>query len=97
MAERRHVRRGSGEHHQAHAFALEFPEQSLDEQLRAVEPILPKGAAELRWFTALSLTAGICEEILFRGYLIWYLDSYIGLVGAVILSSIAFGSGSPLL
>ena len=65
----------------------------LVEQLRAVEPILPKGAAELRLFTALSLTAGICEEVLFRGYLIWYLDSYVGSAGAVILSSIAFGLG----
>ena len=61
----------------------------LVEQLRAIAPILPTSALELRLFTALSLTAGICEEILFRGYLIWY----IGIAGAVTLSSIVFGIG----
>ncbi len=65
----------------------------LVEQLRAVAPILPTSPTELRLFTALSLTAGMCEEILFRGYLIWYLESYGGVAGAVILSSILFGIG----
>lgn len=65
----------------------------LVEQLRAIAPILPTSALELRLFTALSLTAGICEEILFRGYLIWYLEITIGIAGAMILSSIVFGIG----
>ncbi len=65
----------------------------LVDQLRAVAPILPTSPTELRLFTALSLTAGMCEEILFRGYLIWYLERYVGVAGAVILSSILFGIG----
>ena len=65
----------------------------LVEQLRAVAPILPTSPPELRLFTALSITAGICEEILFRGYLIGYLEIYVGITGAVILSSIVFGVG----
>ncbi len=75
--------------------ALEHDEARarLVEQLRAVAPILPTSPTELRLFTALSLTAGMCEEILFRGYLIWYLERYVGVAGAVILSSILFGIG----
>ena len=52
---------------------------------------LPRTAQELRWFLALSFSAGVCEEILFRGFLIWYFDSF-GTVVAVILSSILFGT-----
>ena len=65
----------------------------LVEQLRAIAPILPTSPTELRLFTALSLTAGTCEEILFRGYLIWYLEIHVGIAGAVTLSSIVFGMG----
>ena len=65
----------------------------LLDQLRAVAPILPQSPRELRLFTLLSFTAGICEELLFRGYLIWYLESHFGIEAAVVTSGIAFGLG----
>jgi membrane protease YdiL (CAAX protease family) len=39
----------------------------------------------------LSFTAGICEEILFRGYLIWMLTPWLGLLGAAAVSAVMFG------
>ena len=67
--------------------------ERLISQLNAVRPLLPSSVGELRYFTALSITAGICEEVLFRGYLIWYLTVYVGLPAASVLSGVAFGLG----
>jgi CAAX protease family protein len=56
--------------------------------------ILPKTAEERRWFVLVAMTAGVCEEILYRGFLIHYfreLPVSIGLIGALILSSCVFG------
>src|SRR5438270_6235574 len=36
---------------------------------KAVQFLLPQSSAEVAWWIVLSLTAGICEETLFRGYL----------------------------
>ena len=38
--------------------------------LKAVEFLLPKGPQERLTFAAVALTAGICEEILYRGFLL---------------------------
>jgi len=67
--------------------------ESLMTQLRALQPLLPSTIGELRLFTILSITAGICEELLFRGYLIWYLTLYVGLPAAGVLSGVVFGLG----
>ncbi|MGD8559645.1 MAG: type II CAAX endopeptidase family protein [Gammaproteobacteria bacterium] len=55
-----------------------------------VPELLPHTLPELRLFIALSVTAGIAEEILFRGYLIWYLAQFGNLAFAVIVSSVLF-------
>ena len=34
---------------------------------------LPRTKKDSVWFIVLSISAGICEELLFRGYLIWYM------------------------
>src|SRR5439155_22762439 len=36
-----------------------------------VERLSPRTRSELGWWVALSLSAGFCEEFVFRGYLIW--------------------------
>jgi len=65
----------------------------LREKLEVVAPILPSTERELSLFSVLSLTAGICEELLFRGYLIAYLSAWIPLGAAAVLSGILFGLG----
>ena len=65
---------------------------ALREQMRRLK-ILPRTAPELLVFLAVSVTAGVWEELLYRGYLIWFLSAYGGTVLAVALSSVAFGLG----
>jgi len=62
-------------------------------QLGSLAPMMPHSAAELRRFTWLSITAGICEEILYRGLLMTALAAVTGLWPAVVLSSVVFGIG----
>jgi membrane protease YdiL (CAAX protease family) len=38
-----------------------------------VQTVLPANPREARAFCAVAVTAGICEEVLYRGYLLWYL------------------------
>jgi hypothetical protein len=57
------------------------------------EPLLPHTEPERRLFWAVSATAGICEEIIFRGFLTWYFLAWMGPVSAVILASLLFGIG----
>jgi uncharacterized protein len=65
----------------------------LRKKLAYGEPILPHTCAE-RWrFHAVSITAGVCEEVLFRGFLLWYFAVWVGVWPAAILSSIVFGIG----
>ena len=65
--------------------------EALVPRLRGVEMILPRSANEYRWFMILSITAGVCEELLYRGFLTWLIAAYVGLIGAIVLVSIAFG------
>jgi membrane protease YdiL (CAAX protease family) len=57
----------------------------------AANEFLPRTKKEFQWFILLSITAGICEELLFRGFLIWYFESLTNTLLAVVLSSILFG------
>jgi membrane protease YdiL (CAAX protease family) len=52
----------------------------------------PHTRTELAWFVALSVSAGICEEFIFRGYLIWLLQSVLGLWGAAAVSVVVFAA-----
>ncbi len=57
--------------------------------------ILPRTGEERAWWIFVSLTAGICEEILYRGFLIHYFLAapfHAGLLLAVIISSVIFGA-----
>jgi membrane protease YdiL (CAAX protease family) len=47
----------------------------LPPHARRAGRILPRTASERMWFVGVALTAGICEEILYRGYLPWMLWS----------------------
>jgi hypothetical protein len=66
---------------------------AVTERVEHLAPLLPADDREWRWFAGLGLTAGITEELLFRGFLIAYLAVWVGLWPAVLLSSVAFGAG----
>ncbi len=53
----------------------------------------PHTRTELYWFAGVSLTAGFCEEFLFRGYFIWALAPWLGWWGAATLSLLIFATG----
>jgi membrane protease YdiL (CAAX protease family) len=61
------------------------------EGLGELEPFLPQDDRDLRSFFALSITAGIVEELLYRGFVLWVLAQGMPLWAAVLLSSVAFG------
>lgn len=58
--------------------------------------ILPVTREERRWWVFVSLTAGFCEELLYRGFLIRYFRGaplYWSLTVAIVGSIVAFGIG----
>lgn len=55
--------------------------------------VLPHTRTDMYWFAGVSLTAGFCEEFLFRGYFIWVLSPWLGWWGAAALSLLIFASG----
>lgn len=63
------------------------------EYLRKIAHFLPQSVQELRSFVGVSITAGIVEEIVYRGFVLWYLVQFMPLWVAVIVSSVAFGLG----
>lgn len=63
-------------------------------QLSKFAFFLPHTREERRWFAAMCVAVGVCEEIIFRGFLIRYLASLpfdIGIIAAVIVAALIFG------
>jgi len=65
---------------------------ALSPRLGSLAALLPHTAREYRVFVQLSVTAGICEELLYRGFLVWLLQPWLGLWWAAIVSVILFGA-----
>ncbi len=55
------------------------------------EAMMPRTSGERWGFAWLSITAGICEETIYRGYITWYIGVWTGLVPAVLISVVLFG------
>jgi membrane protease YdiL (CAAX protease family) len=55
--------------------------------------LLPTNRRELRRFWMLSLTAGVVEEVLWRGYFIWYLGQSLPVWVAGLVAAVVFGLG----
>ncbi len=65
----------------------------LRRRMAALEVMLPHSREELSLFFWLSATAGVCEELLYRGFMIWYLAHWIGLFQAAGVAALVFGVG----
>ena len=68
--------------------------RALAVQLRPVAALLPRTPAERRMFALLALTAGICEEVLYRGFglaaLRWAAPG-LGHPALIAVTAVAFG------
>jgi len=60
-------------------------------QIETLRDMIPHDPGEQRWFQAVSVSAGICEEILYRGFLLGVLTAIGGPWLGVLLSSLVFG------
>lgn len=68
--------------------------ESMLAPYRALAFFLPGSAPERRWFAGVSLSAGICEEIIYRGFLVPYLavgPLAMGPVPAILVAAVIFG------
>ncbi|HEX6965320.1 MAG TPA: CPBP family intramembrane glutamic endopeptidase [Gemmatimonadaceae bacterium] len=68
--------------------------QQMRKSLEQVEFLLPQTPRERVWFTAVALSAGICEEIIFRGFLIRYVQALpigIGVGASIVIAALIFG------
>src|SRR5690606_4219903 len=55
---------------------------------------LPVSRVERRWFAAVCVSAGVCEELIFRGFLIRYAEAVLpglGWTGAILAAALVFG------
>ncbi|GAB5522149.1 MAG: hypothetical protein Roseis2KO_00210 [Roseivirga sp.] len=62
-------------------------------KLKAVLYILPKNRQEHKWSTIVSITAGVCEEVLFRGLFYELLAPYMLPLYAILIVNLMFGLG----
>jgi len=65
---------------------------ALRETIESMAPFLPRTRGEFGHFAFIAITAGICEEILYRGFLYWYLSSFIGTTVWAYTAIVPFGA-----
>jgi membrane protease YdiL (CAAX protease family) len=71
-------------------------QEEKDKQIESLGDLvyfLPRTDRDYRHFVAVSITAGIVEEILYRGFAFWYLAQFMPIWVVILVSSIAFGIG----
>ncbi len=75
------------------ALALRASPAARRRILRPVDALLPRTPQERRLFAAVAVTAGVTEEVVFRGFLLVYLTEVAGvsLPTAMVVSSVLFG------
>ena len=73
------------------ASALNGDVDSLQSQLRDLSLMIPRNGSELARLKLLSITAGIVEETLWRGVLIWYLSQFKLISAAAVTGAVGFG------
>jgi membrane protease YdiL (CAAX protease family) len=67
--------------------------EQVRREIAPLEALLPHDPGEVRLFSAVAVTAGICEELLYRGFLFWYFAQFGGTALAIIGSTLVFAAG----
>ncbi|HEY4930324.1 MAG TPA: type II CAAX endopeptidase family protein [Terriglobales bacterium] len=71
---------------------LKLPPERLSKVLRQAGPLVPQPGVERAMWVLVAVTAGFCEELLYRGWLWRFFSDLTGhLWIAVVLSAVAFG------
>lgn len=72
-----------------------LPSERLAKAMKRFDRIkvTPTTRSELAVFMLVAITAGVWEELLYRGFLIWFLVPLAGVGGAIVLSALVFGLG----
>lgn len=65
--------------------------KKLTKRYKDLRYLIPSNKQEYRWVVALSYTAGICEEIIFRGFFFWQLNQFIPLIPSILMVNLLFG------
>jgi len=65
--------------------------ESVERAFGRLKPLLPRSRVELRVFYAVGLTAGIVEEVLWRGFLLAYVAALTSLPLAAVAVTLGFG------
>ena len=63
----------------------------LDSQMGDFGLFMPRSKTEESWFKGVSINAGLFEELIFRGYLVWYLEHFFGLWWTAVIAALWFG------
>jgi hypothetical protein len=63
----------------------------LGRRFGRLELLIPHNGSELRHFYGVSLSAGVVEEALWRGFLMWYLTQVFPVWAAAAISAVGFG------
>ncbi len=61
------------------------------EHNEAIRFLLPSNENEYRWSIGASFAAGICEEIVYRGFLYWMLIHFMHFIPAIFIANLIFG------
>lgn len=61
------------------------------DQIGDLRVLMPQTRKEENWFKMVSVNAGVTEELIFRGYLIWYLLHFLPIAWAATSAALLFG------
>lgn len=67
--------------------------EKISVQYARVQFLLPTNNKEYKLMIFVSFVAGICEEIIYRGFLLWFLLNYMPLFPSIILANLPFALG----
>jgi membrane protease YdiL (CAAX protease family) len=73
-----------------------LPADQVDQLRGKIHPLrhlMPQTPSERNLFLCMAVTAGICEEILYRGFLIWYIAHWTPSWVAAAIAILIFGAG----